>query len=453
MYASEADDSSNRQRDQQPPFRALLGAAVLVLAGGTHAAGLFLPAGPADVAIGVMPATKSATAHPSEGAAPVAWERRVRIAHHKLAAARDDVEGARVGRLELDVKDGVRLDVVVERTAPTKWGYSLSGRIVGGEVGFVTLVVHEEAVAGSIWTPDSAYELSPLGGGLHTLQATNTRPFRCTTPSPFPVGGAINEGYPDGGSVVNILVVWTPLYLERLAGDDPEAQILLHVDMKIAFVNDALERSGALFTLNLVGAEQVDLDTPESNGLVLISQLIDPNDGHMDGVHDRRDALRADLVHMLTPIGARYGGPFSISPGIDHAVAHEIGHSLGVSHERFEYTVGSAGMSIGAYGFTTAGVRAQLPLAGTQGGEYEPVEYCEVTIMSYGRECYAAEIAQYTGIAANARPVALPYYASPWRYSPLTGRPLGVSRFANDRGVRGPADAVEAMNRRWARRR
>ena len=138
---------------------ALVAAAV---ASGLHAAGLFLPVGPADVAPEAKLASVQQSASTHSGRA---WERRVRVARQELTAARNDVENVGEGRLLLNVKYGVRLNVVVERTAPTKYGYSLSGRVAGKGVGFVTLVVHDEAVAGAIWTPEAEYELRYVGGG------------------------------------------------------------------------------------------------------------------------------------------------------------------------------------------------------------------------------------------------------------------------------------------------
>ena len=232
-------------------------------------------------------------------------EQRVRIARQDLSAVRDDVEGGGAGRLVLNVADGAHLDVVVEQTAPTKWGYSLSGRVAGGDVGFVTLVVHEEAVAGAIWTPNAEYELSYLGGGVHALRdVTNARRFECGVglPSDLSAADATAQGGADDGAVVDILVVWTPEAEEEYGGGEP--QVLSRIELLISYTNDALERSGAFVALNLVGAEKVDY--VETDSATDISRLRDSDDGHMDGIHEERDALGADLVYMLT---ARPAGP------------------------------------------------------------------------------------------------------------------------------------------------
>lgn len=412
--------------------RATLGAAVVGLTCGLHAGGLFLPVGSADAGSGGVAAAASASQRQRGAAAPVEWERQVRIARRELAVARGDAEGDGAGRLQLDLRDDVRLDVVVERTAPTKWGYSLSGRAAGGNVGFVTLVVHEEAVAGTIWTPDAAYELNHLGGGVHTLRdVTNAPPFRCATAEPSALAPAVAsaEDGDDDGSVVDILVVWVPEYEEQFAGGEPA--VLLSIDMMIAYTNDALERSGALVSLNLVGAEKVDYRSDTWNERRVMEHLVNPDDGHMDRVHDWRDTLGADLVSLTVPTtsrprpGAAYGN-FSISINEPYIFAHEIGHNMGLNHERAEreFSLGKRSISGFYFGFTRPGR-----------------DSCgSISIMSYGTEAGHTQ-AEHCGTQL------LPFYASPWRYHPDDGRPLGVTRFSRERGVRGPADAVGWLNR------
>ena len=408
--------SSSRHRRVPPRYavtnggwrravRVAFGVAAFAVATGLHAAGLFLPVAPTGAKAAkadVSPPTLAST----RPRVPDARERRVRIARQELAAARDDVGFAGAGRLLLNVRDGVRLDVLVERTAPTKWGYSLSGRVAGGGTGFVTLVVHEEASAGTIWTPDSAWELSYLGGGVHALRdVTNAPPPECggTLRWGLPVADETAQGGTDGSSVVDILVVWTPAVEEKAGG---LAQVLSFIDRHVAATNDAFERSGALVALRLVAAERVEYSETDMHADLV--RLITPDDGHLDRVHDRRDTLGADQVYLAADFpGAVNGGAFSA--GTLGAFAHEIGHSFGLLHERYELL----GVETYNHGFSTS---------------------CSPTIMSYGTEC------KYN------RYLPTPVFASPWRYD-LAGNPIGVTRFSKDRGVRGPADAVLTLNR------
>ena len=412
--------------------RTLAGVVALFLASvasSAHADGLFLPVAAQDAP--AMPATSSGLGvRPRSSDPRAAWERHVRVARHYLASARDDAQYGETGRLVLNVRDGVRLDVVVERTAPTRWGYSLSGRVAGGGVGFVTLVVHEEAVAGSIWTPESAYELEYLGGGIHALRdVTNAPPVECGGASPPQLSATkatvysngqdatMQDGTTDDVAVVDILVVWMPRVEERAGG---ESQILSAIELNVAIANDAFERSGALVSLNLVGAEKVDYSEVvlDDNGFIKrgahLRRLIDPDDGHMDAVHDRRDALGADLVYLESYAGsAVLGGAFAVGRGW-YAFAHEIGHNFGISHERYE----------------------RLPRPYEHGFTGDVV-----SLMSNGLECRHVENGLCTGNRQS------PWYASPWRYSLSNGRPLGVTRFSKERGPRGPADAVLTINR------
>ena len=389
-------------------IRAALGAACLALPCGVHAAGLFLPIAPAGVA------------GEPRGASPAmaGQEQRVRIARHELSAVRHDVENAGAGRLVLNVADGAHFDVAVERTAPTKWGYSLSGRVAGGGAGFVTLVVHENVVAGSIWTPNTSYELLPLGSGIHALRdITNQPAFKCGSKLEQELGTIDVPPSTDDGSVVDILVVYTSAaeerflrVRERASAADARSQMEAFAHLGIAVTNDAFERSGAFVSLNLVGVEKVDYQaaTPREDFFVLRSE----------GVQALRDRLGADLVHAI--VGCCNGA--AIEDGLSYLtygsdviyVAHEIGHNFGIAHERNQFGRGPLDYR---HGFTTAG--------------------CDKTIMSYGTEC-----------RDRGRPfVRPPFFASPWRYSPGDGRALGVTKFWADRGANGPANAVLALNR------
>ena len=406
-------DGGNTMTPPKPCALIALGAFALALANWTQAAGVFLPVSDADAPDKVATIGQKTTASRPNGQT---WERRVEIVGNELARARDDVENLGTGRLLLNVRTGVELDMVVERTAPTRWGYSLSGRIEGGTVGFVTLVVHEQAVAGSIWTPDASYELVHLGDRVHALRdVTNEPPAECAGALPWEAAASddTTQRGADDGSVVDILVVWTPQAEEAAGG---ESQVKSRIDFSIAFTNDAFERSGALVSLNLVGAEKVDYEEATENGIDL-DRLAGSDDGHMDHIHPLRDSLGADLVHLRTNSSggiAYLGGAFSIN-----AFAHEIGHNMGIEHHRSEVT--SPGLSHKSAFTVSNGAR------------------CESSLMAYGSLCvFLSTTFGHGGFHA---------YSSPWRYYPDNGQPFGVSRFSNERGPYGPADAVLGINR------
>ena len=338
--------------------------------------------------------------------------RRVAIAHDLLSSARAQVERGGASALSLNVGEGLHFDVLAEHSTHSRWGYSLSGRTVGGPPGFVTLVVHDEAMAGHLWTGEKSYEILPLGDGTHVVreahEAANIQCAAMMTAQSPPTAATANDG-PDDGSVVDILVVWTPAEEARVGG---ESSIKARIDLAIAFTNDAFRRSGIFTSLKLVGAQEVDYDE-ETDGETTPERLSTPQDGHLDDVLALRDELGADLVHLFARGAIAYlGGAFAISNNVLY-FAHEIGHNFGVDHARdvrihsYQHAFGDAGFGQG----------------------------CGQTITTNG------------GCASDVVPRILPYYSSPALWDPRHGRPLGVSRF-QPAGVRdGPADAVLTINR------
>ena len=357
---------------------------------------------------------KAAAAHGDGG--PHRGGRRVAIAHDVLSSARAQVEHGGASALRLNVSEGLHFDVLAEHTARTGWGYSLSGRTVGGPPGFVTLVVHDEAMAGHLWTPEKSYEILPLGDGAHVVrEAHEGANIQCgaTMTAQSPATAAAADDGPDDGSVVDILVVWTPAAEARVGG---ESSIKAKIDLSIAFTNDTFRRSGIFTSLRLVGAEKVDYEETPDN-LTNLERLSAPQDGHLDDVLALRDAVGADLVHLYSSRGggiAYLGGAFALSGDVRY-FAHEIGHNFGVNHVRSDLRLSSYQHAFDDFSFGRHG--------------------CALTITSGG------------GCVDGVFGRVLPYYSSPALWDPRNGRPLGVSRFQPARVVNGPADAVLTINR------
>ena len=381
-----------------------------------HAANLFVPA----------------VASSSDGVAGVPKERLVHVARHELAAVRDRVATSGTGRLLLNVDAELELGVAVERTSPTHWGYSLSGRIDEPTVGFLTLVVHDEAVAGAIWTPDASYEVVHLGDGVHAVREVANVVRRCAGPVSV-YRGATDvrpENGPAGGenTVVDVLVVWTP---QREAETGSAETVRAEIELGIAYTNDAFERSGALVSLNLVGAEPLPDYDDSGNGPDL-ARLVNPSDGHIDAVHDLRDALGADLVSLAVDGwggSALLGGAFSVTSRSPRTVAHEFGHNFGLWHERSQWSRGGTTQTDYAHGYTAL-----------------KDSRCTNTIMAYGEQCIFWRPGSWHRIRGRVQS-AVPFFSSPAVFSAVDGARLGMSRLSGGRGADGPADAVLHLNR------
>ena len=79
-------------------------------------------------------------------------------------------QAAPSGVLTLNLFDDVSFTGLVRSMAPTfSGGYSLSGPLVGVEMGTMTLVVNGGLVAGTVLTPEATYRIRPAGAGLHAV--------------------------------------------------------------------------------------------------------------------------------------------------------------------------------------------------------------------------------------------------------------------------------------------
>ena len=155
----------------------------------------------------------------------------------------------------------------------------------------------------------------------------------------------------------------------------------------------------------------------------------------MDQVHDLRELYAADLVHLLvarSDVGGRavLGGSYALTRSSIYAglvFAHELGHNMGLNHDRYEVSQQRTLGSRANYGYVNQ--RMFDPNA--------PVSAQWRTIMAYAVQC------QKVG---GFRCVRLPNYSNP----ELTyrGDPMGVPADNPSTGVDGPADAVGTLNDR-----
>lgn len=123
--------------------------------------GLFSPAEP--------PALRAVAMAPPED---ITIRRRgVTIDFDALAMCREAAsEPARPpAKLTLNLFDDAVLTAIIDQTAPTSSGYSLSGRIEGVELGTVTLVVNGTVVAGSVRTPSGTFRVRSVGKRLYAI--------------------------------------------------------------------------------------------------------------------------------------------------------------------------------------------------------------------------------------------------------------------------------------------
>ena len=235
------------------------------------------------------------------------------------------------------------------------------------------------------------------------------------------------EAEPD--VTIDIAVVYTPAAREAAGG---AAGIEAEIDLWIAETNRAYAASGVGLRLALV--ERSEVAYAETDGYLDVYRLADPSDGHLDEVHALRDQVGADLVHLIVALES--GGLCGIAAGAPSVFgltilrcgglvfAHEVGHNLGLHHDRFQVQLNEDGAaSHPAYGYVNQEMF----------GAAAPPSSRWVTIMSYSTQC---------GLA-DARCPRLPRFSNPRQR--FDGDPLGVA-FGAGSGVTGAADAAAVLN-------
>ena len=349
----------------------------------------------------------------------------------------------------LNVAEGLEIEVMVERSRRTLSGHSLSGRVVDASASAMTFATNGEVLVGTVWTPGANYEILPLKDGVHV--------FRKVARSVLPLGAPISpaggkdkslrttQGNTDGDAVVDVLVVWTPKARANIESTGGGEKMPTGVDLLVAWTNDAFERSGTDVRLNLVGAEEIDYVEEDISSDTHLRHLAHPSDGYMDDVHERRDALGADLVSLLPGTGtvggqALLGGAFSLAVlglnpsfgALAPTFAHEVGHNMGLSHDRYrvQNSLNEGALRTFSYGYVNS-------LAFESGEEDD----CWVTIMAYYDRCQSVDLGGSE----------VPYFSTPDLRHPDDGAPLGVPKSSDDTGPDGPADAVRALDLSYPR--
>ena len=340
--------------------------------------------------------------------------------------------------LVLNLFDNVVLTGIVEHVEPTSSGHSLWGRLDGVGLGTFTLVVNGRVVIGTVRMPDAVYTIRTAGDGTYVIRQIDESSL---PPLGEPLEGPLSprdapaqadDVPPDDGSEIDVMVVYTPLAKHREGG---RAAIEALIDLFVAETNQAYANSGVIHRIRLVLREEVDYIEGGNSSIDLI-RLRRDSDGYMDHIHELRNVYAADLVHIVIGRGDVGGRAYS-NRGDDESVgfgltnspgglvfAHELGHNMGLHHDRYEVGVPVAGSH---YGYVNQ--RAFEPGA--------PESSRWRTIMAYPSQCW--------NLARFGCPW-VSYFSNP--ENTYKGDPMGVSVESTSRGVDGPADAARTLNDR-----
>ena len=339
--------------------------------------------------------------------------------------------------LVLNLFDDVVFTGIVEHVEPTASGHALWGSLQGEDLGTMTLVVNGKIVVGTVRTPDAVYSIRTAGDGKYVIRQIDEsslpplgEPLDVPS-SPRDAPSQAGDIPPDDGSVIDVMVVYTPLAKHREGG---RAAIEALIDLFVTETNQAYANSGVIHRIRLVLRKEVDY-IEDGDSIVDLRRLREDSDGYMDHVHELRDLYAADLVHIvvgISDIGGRAyessdeSSAFGLTLYLADSLgfAHELGHNMGLHHDRYEVGVPLKGSHFGY-----VNQRMFEPNA--------PESARWVTIMAYGKQC---------GEVGGFGCYRVPYFSNP----DLTynGDPMGVPADHPSTGVDGPADAVGTLNDR-----
>ena len=342
--------------------------------------------------------------------------------------------------LVLNLFEDVVFTGIVEHVEPTASGHALWGSLEGVELGTMTLVVNGKIVVGTVRTPYAVYSIRTAGDGTYVIRQIDEsslpplgEPLEIP-PSSTGVRPKTDDGADplDDGSVIDVMVMYTPL-AKRYEGGRASIEAL--IDLFVAETNQAFAKSGVTHRINLVLRDEVDYIEEGGDFLTDIYRFRGDSDGYMDHVHELRDMYAADLVHLVVARSGVGGRAYiaydeSVAFGLtaayrkDLAFPHEIGHNMGLHHDRYEVGVPLTGSN---YGYVNQ--RMFEP------GAPESARWR--TIMAYPDQCL--DVIDYWC-------TWLPYFSNPDKT--YKGAPMGVPVDHPSTGADGPADAVGILNDR-----
>ncbi len=258
--------------------------------------------------------------------------------------------------VRMELFPGVAVDL--NRTSLTEafgGGFVWTGEAQGGLAGTADLVIVDGKITGhvSVGPFGRRFRIEPLPvDGAHRISEIDGSAFPGDIQIEVaqPAGPAQRSDAPQNTRTeITVLVAYTQR-ANTLLGN-PVAQANLAVSM----ANSAYQRSNVMIDLRLVGTHLVT-GYDEAAAASYNQVLYDLTDGRSSGpflpVHQKRDSLGSDLVALLidrreycglawmpmppTASSSMYGMSLTTWDCISNQTfAHEIGHNMGLSHDRY----------------------------------------------------------------------------------------------------------------------
>jgi predicted small integral membrane protein len=325
-----------------------------------------------------------------------------------------------------------------------------SGHIESVQPSQVILMVENGVMVGNIRVADSYFQVRYVGADLHVVQQIDESRFpQDGEPIPvyLPAQGTVQDfaiAAADDASMLDVMVVYTSA--ARAAAGGTTAMNAL-INLAVAETNTAYARSGVFPRLRLVHAEEVAY-AESGNFSTDLNRLTNRSDGFMDNVHALRDVHGADLVSLIVE-GTSLCGiawlmtaqsnafeafAFSVVARIcatgNYTFGHEIGHNMGLQHDRANAPADGVFPFSHGYVDTPHGFRDIMGVAASCGGCIRMQNFSNPNVMFNG---FPTGVSQSSPQSADAAASlnATAFTVANWR-AQVTAPPLVAVDFDGD---------------------
>ncbi len=277
-------------------------------------------------------------------------------------------------RIRLADRDVVALRDRAERNAR---GFAWVGTLEGTEAGFASFAVVDGELSGTVRSgTELAVVRGRIGAGARVEIVDPAGFGTCAEPEPIPRAlepAVLGPSALAAPSTIDVLVLYTPSARATQGGT---AAMEALVDLALAETNQAYAQSGVLQRVRLVARQEVAY--AESASIVTdLARMTIANDGWLDEVPALRDACGADAVALIIETGQSCGVANSLTnqgagfapyafcvvarncAAANLSLAHELGHVMGLAHDRDTATAKCARASVAGNATQVAGASGQ----------------------------------------------------------------------------------------------